>query len=103
LTKTFNAGKDNTMIQFHFRQLLEDKEFKEKRSILINEIAEKTGISRVTISKISHSKGHYKPNVEIIEKLCLFFGCTPNDLMTIIPEEGERKRKLKDKPKRETS
>ena len=81
------------MIQFHFRQLLEDKEFKEKRSILIFEIAEKTGISRVTISKIAHSKGDYKPNAEIIEKLCLYFECTPNDLMTIIPEEGEGRKK----------
>lgn len=80
------------MIQFHFRRLLEDKEFKERRSILIFEIAEKTGISRATISKIAHSKGNYNPNAEIIEKLCLYFGCTPNDLMTIIPEEGRKKK-----------
>jgi len=65
---------------------------------LIFEIAEKTGISRVTISKIAHSKGEYKPNAEIIEKLCLYFECTPNDLMTIIPEKnGEGKKREKKK------
>ncbi|WAC06666.1 MAG: helix-turn-helix transcriptional regulator [Thermodesulfobacteriota bacterium] len=82
------------MIQFHFRRLLEDKEFRERRSILLFEIAEKTGLSRVTLSKIAHSKGNYKPNTEIIEKLCLYFECTPNDLMTIIPEEKRGGKKL---------
>ena len=85
--------KDYCMIQFHFRQLLENKEFKEGRSILLFEIAEKTGISRVTLSKVAHSKGHYKPNSEVIEKLCLYFECSPNDLMTIIPEESKGKKK----------
>jgi putative transcriptional regulator len=77
------------MIQFHFKQLLADKEFKEKRSISILEVAEKTGISRVTISKIANSKGDYNTTTDHIEKLCLYFGCSPNDLMTIIPNEKE--------------
>jgi len=82
------------MIQFHFKQLLADKEFKEKRSFSILEVAEKTGISRVTISKIANSKGDYNTTTDHIEKLCLYFECRPNDLMTIIlDEKGERKRK----------
>jgi Predicted transcriptional regulator len=86
------------MIQFHFKQLLADKEFKEKRSVSILEVAEKTGISRVTISKIANSKGDYNTTTDHIEKLCLYFECTPNDLMTIVPEEkGESKRKGKKK------
>jgi hypothetical protein len=32
-----------------------------------------------------------------IGRLCLCFGCTPNDLMTIIPEEGEGRKKKKKK------
>ncbi|HAX99290.1 MAG TPA: hypothetical protein DCY12_10500 [Candidatus Atribacteria bacterium] len=30
-----------------------------------------------------------------MEKLCLYFECTPNDLTTIIPEEGEEKKERK--------
>jgi putative transcriptional regulator len=74
------------MIQFNFKKLLADKEFKEKRRIHLKEIAEKTGISRTTLSKIANSKGEYKTSSEIIEKLCKYFECTTDELMTIIPE-----------------
>ena len=90
------------MIKFHFKHLLADKEFNEKRTISIREVAEKTGISVVTLSSIANSKGDYITNTDIIEKLCLFFECTPNDLMTIIPEEKRGKKKVKGSPKRET-
>lgn len=97
MTKELNKHKDNCMIQFHFKQLLADKEFKEKRSISILEVTEKTGVSRVTISKIANSKGDYNTTTDHIEKVCLYFECTPNDLMTIIPVEGEGKKKKKKK------
>ena len=73
--------------------MLDDKEFKGKRTIPIREVAEKTGISGVTLSNIANSKGDYNTSSDIIEKLCLYFGCTPNDLMTIVPEEGEGRKK----------
>ncbi len=80
------------MIQFHFKRLLADKEFREKRLITLFEISKETGISRVTLSKIANSRGEYNTTSDIIEKLCLYFGCTPNDFMTIVPEErgGEK-------------
>jgi len=81
------------MIQFHFKQLLADKECKEKLAISILEVAEKTEISRVTLSKIANSKGDYNTTTDNIEKLCLYFACTPNDLMTIIPKEGKKEQK----------
>lgn len=90
LTNQLRECNHNSMIQFHFKRLLADKEFREKRVISIIEVAEKTGVSRVTLSKIANSKGDYHTSTEIIEKLCLYFGCTPNDLMTIFPEEGEK-------------
>jgi len=93
LTKSLNENKDNRMIQFHFKHLLADKEFKEKRTIPIREVAEKTGISGVTLSNIANSKGDYNTSTDIIEKLCLYFGCSPNDLMTIIFDEKEERKK----------
>jgi DNA-binding Xre family transcriptional regulator len=82
------------MIQFHFKRLLADKEFREKRTITLIEIAEETGISRVTLSKIANSRGDYNTTSDNIEKLCLYFECTPNDLMAIVPEktEGEKRK-----------
>jgi len=79
------------MIQFNFKKLLADKEFKEKRRIRLTEISEKTGISRTTLSKISNSKGAYKTNSDNIEKLCKYFGCSTNDLMTIVPDPPKPK------------
>jgi putative transcriptional regulator len=76
------------MIQFHFKKLLAEKEFNEKRTISIREVAKKTQISRVTLSKIANSKGDYNTTTDIIERLCLYFSCTPNDLITIVPDRG---------------
>jgi len=72
------------MIQFHLKQLLAEKEFKEKRKISIREVAQKTDISRVTLSKIANSKGDYNTTTDTIEKLCLYFECAPNDLISIV-------------------
>jgi len=76
------------MIQFHFKRLLADKEFKEKKTISIRDVAKKTSISRVTLSKIANSKGTYNTTTDIIERLCLYFGCTPNDFMTIMTDQS---------------
>ena len=74
------------MIQFHLKRMLAEKEFAEKRTIAIREVAKRTKISRVTLSKIANSKGEYNTTTDIIERLCLYFSCTPNDFMTIVPE-----------------
>ncbi len=78
------------MIQFNFKQLVADKEFKEKRRISIKEISEKTEISRTTLSKIANSKGGYSTSSEYIEKLCNYFNVTPDQLMTIVPDPPEK-------------
>lgn len=75
------------MIQFHFKELLANKEFNEKRTISIREVAKKTRISRVTLSKIANSKGEYNTTTDIIERICLYFACTPNEFMTIVTEQ----------------
>lgn len=76
------------MIKYNFKSLLADKEFGEDRKIKYEEISKATGISRQTLSKIAGARG-YKTNTENIEKLCLFFDCTPDQLMTIIPDQAE--------------
>ncbi|RJP85890.1 MAG: XRE family transcriptional regulator [Desulfobacteraceae bacterium] len=77
------------MIKYNFKSLLADKEFREDRKIKYEEISEATGISRQTLSKIAGVRG-YKTNTENIEKLCVFFNCTPDQLMTILPDPAEK-------------
>jgi hypothetical protein len=52
------------MIRVHLKALLEEKSFQEKRRITLNEVSEKTGVSR-------------------------YFACTPCDLLEFIEETGE--------------
>ncbi|MDD2317949.1 MAG: helix-turn-helix transcriptional regulator [Desulfobacterales bacterium] len=78
------------MIKYNLKELIAEKEFREKRSISIGEIAEAIGISRTTLSKIANSKGNYSTKTEYIEKLCKYFGVTPDELMRIIPDPPDK-------------
>ncbi|MEZ4529225.1 MAG: helix-turn-helix transcriptional regulator, partial [Desulfobacterales bacterium] len=69
------------MIKYNLKTLISDKELAEDRKITYRVISEKTGISKTTLSKIATVEG-YKASADVIEKLCLYFQCTPNDFMT---------------------
>ncbi len=76
------------MIKYNLKALIAEKKIRENRNITYREISGHTGISKVTLSKIAQSKG-YDTAVSIVEKLCLFFKCTPNELITIVPDLPE--------------
>jgi putative transcriptional regulator len=84
------------MIKYNLKRLISDKEFNEGRKINYAEISSKTGISRQTLSKIASQKG-YVTNTENIEKICLYFGCTTDNLMTIVPDDPDSTQKPKSK------
>jgi len=79
------------MIKYNLKELLSEKEFKEKRTITLGEIAEAIGVSRTTISKMANSRGGYSTKTEYIEKLCKYFDVTLDQLMTIIPDPPDKK------------
>lgn len=81
------------MIRYNIKKLIAEKEFREKRRISIKEIAQEVGMARITLSKIANNKGAYNTSASNIERLCQYFGCTPDDLMTIIPDEPESTQK----------
>lgn len=76
------------MIRFNLRKLIEDKEFEEDRRITILEIAEETGISRNTLSKIINKRG-YDTAISNLEKLCLYFNCGPDEIIRLVPDPRE--------------
>lgn len=74
------------MLRFHLKKLIADKEFAEKRRITVSEIAEETGINRMTLSKIINHPGH-STVTDNLDKLCTYFDCDIEDLVTHIKDE----------------
>jgi len=74
------------MIRVLVKKLLDDKSFKDKLKITLNEVSEKTGISRATLNRVANTPG-YNTNTDTINALCKYFECTPCELMEFVPDE----------------
>lgn len=74
------------MIRFRLTELIADKAFRERRVVHLSEVADAIGIHRSTLSKMANQPGA-NVGTDVIDRLCAFFGCTPGDLMTYIPNE----------------
>ena len=74
------------MIRFKIKELLADKEFKERRVISISEVAKETGLNRMTLSRIANHPGT-NTGTENINKLCRYFNCMISDLLEYIPDQ----------------
>ena len=74
------------MIRILFKQRLADKEFHEKRRITMDEVCEKTGIARATLTRIANVPG-YNTNTQTIDRLCAYFGCEPGELLQYLKDD----------------
>lgn len=74
------------MIRYRIQELLAEKQFKEGRRVTLLELAEATGISRVTLSKMVNQRG-YGTLTDHLDKLCSYFGCRIEQLAEHIPDE----------------
>jgi putative transcriptional regulator len=74
------------MIRIKLIQLLDEKGFKERRRITLSEVAEKTGISRATLTRIANVPGNVT-NTETIDALCEYLECQPGELLVHIPNQ----------------
>ncbi|RMH39211.1 MAG: helix-turn-helix domain-containing protein [Gammaproteobacteria bacterium] len=83
------------MIRVLLKKMLDEKSFREKRRITLNEVSEKTGISRATLTRIANVPG-YNTNTDTIDALCKYFECSPGELLEYHSEddEGDRDRKI---------
>ena len=73
------------MIRFKLAEQIEKKQFKESRRITVQEVAEATGVNRMTLSKILNHKG-YSTGTDILDKLCVYFDCRIEELVEHMPE-----------------
>ena len=75
------------MIRFKLAEQIEKKQFKESRRITIQEVAEASGVNRMTLSKILNQRG-YSTGTDIVDKLCTYFNCSVADLLEHVPNPG---------------
>ncbi|MFU8830868.1 MAG: helix-turn-helix domain-containing protein [Wenzhouxiangella sp.] len=73
------------MIRFKLKQQIADLEFREKRRISLQEVAEATAINRGTLSKMLNQHG-VVIRTDVLDKLCAYLGCRLEDLAEYIPD-----------------
>jgi len=73
------------MLRFRLKELIAEKEFVEGRVITMLEIANATGIHRMTLSKLANHRG-YNPTADILDRLCTYFGCRIEQLAVHLPD-----------------
>ena len=73
------------VIQYRLWELWGERRRAEKRPVTVEEIAQATGISRGTLSRLLNDPG-YVTTTRVVDKLCEYFGCQPGDLLVHIPD-----------------
>ena len=79
------------MIRYRLKERIADLEFNENRRITFDEIADKTGVSRPTLSRIANIRG-YSTTCEILDRLCRYFDCRLDELAEYLPDEKSNKK-----------
>jgi len=72
------------MLRFKLKERIADKEFAEKRRVSLIEIAESTGIGRITLSRMLNHGSHVRSDT--LDRLCSYFGCRIEELVEHIPD-----------------
>lgn len=83
------------MIRFKLKELIAKREFVLGKRITLKEIAEKTGINRMTLTKINTQHG-YSTSTDTLDKLCVFFKCNISDLVEHVSDEAYDQMKEQD-------
>ena len=75
------------MLRFKLKELLAEKEFRERRVITLVEVANVTGIHRMTLSRLSNNRGA-NPTSDILDRLCSYFSCSIDQLVEHLPDKS---------------
>jgi putative transcriptional regulator len=78
--------QEDTVIRFHLKRLISDWEFREGRRLSIGELAEKSLVTRPTLSRILNQKG-FNTTTENLGRLCAFFNCRIEDLVEYVADD----------------
>lgn len=80
--------EEGKLIRYRLKERIADLEFHEDRRITLDEIAERTGVSRPTLSRIANVRG-YSTTTDILDRLCTFFECRLEQLAEYLPPENQ--------------
>ena len=73
------------MIRYKLAELMAKMQFESGTRLAIQDVAEGTGVNRMTISKILNQRG-YTTGLDTIDRLCTFFNCKIEDLIEHVPD-----------------
>ena len=73
------------MLRFKLKERIADLEFQERRRVPLQEIAEATGLNRMTLSKLVNQHGA-NVQTDVVDKLCNYFQCRVEELVEHIPD-----------------
>jgi putative transcriptional regulator len=73
------------MLKYKLKQLLAEKEFKERRGITLLEVAAETGINRMTLSKIANKPGA-NVTTDNLDRLCRYLDCRIEELVEYVDD-----------------
>lgn len=72
------------MLRFKLKERIADKEFRESRRIPLIEVANETGIGRITLSRMLNRGTHVRSDT--LDRLCTYFGCRIEELVEHLPD-----------------
>ena len=80
------------MLRFKLKERIADRQFQENRVITLIEIAQATGVHRMTLSKIGNhrAKTRANPTADVLDRLCGYFCCRIEELVEHIPAESPK-------------
>jgi transcriptional regulator with XRE-family HTH domain len=82
----------NMTVNNRFAILLTEKRVKERRNVSLQEVAEKTGISRKTLWAWENNRVS-RFDVSVIDALCTYFDVSLSDLLNhTLPTEAKKKK-----------
>jgi putative transcriptional regulator len=73
------------MLRFRLKELIADKEYRERRVITLIEVAKATDVHRLTLSRLANQRD-YNPKADILDRLCTYFGCRLDQLAEHTPD-----------------
>ena len=73
------------MIYIEIKEMMKAKAAAWGRKITLNELANSTGISRMTLSRMINNRG-YSTVTSHLDKLCQFFECELTELIRYVPD-----------------
>lgn len=77
------------MLRYKLKERIADKEFRERRRVTVQEIAQVTGITRNTLSKMLNQHG-VSVRTENLDRLCNYFDCRIEELVEYVKDAPQR-------------